>query len=64
MLVLARRLDERVIINPGADDEIVITVTDLQDGKVRLGFAASPDTVIHREEIWRQIQRTATKARV
>lgn len=64
MLVLARRIDERIVINPGCPDEIVITVTDLQDGKVRLGFSASEDVVIYREELWRQIQREARKARV
>lgn len=64
MLVLARRINEKVIINPGCPDEIMIMVTDLQEGKVRLGFAAAEEVVILREELWRQIQREARKARV
>jgi carbon storage regulator len=48
MLVLSRHKDERIFINGG---EIIITVIDLRDGKVRLGFEADRSVVIHREEI-------------
>ena len=46
MLVLARYIDESIIIN----DNIKITVLDIQGNQVRLGIEAPIDVDVHREE--------------
>ena len=49
MLVLGRRLNQTIIIEPG---NIKITVTHItQGGAVRLGIDAPPEYVILREEL-------------
>jgi carbon storage regulator CsrA len=50
MLVLARRLDERIILDGG---RITITVVGLLPDKVRLGIEAPADCRIDREEVHR-----------
>lgn len=47
MLVLSRRLGERIFIG----DNIVITVVDIDRGKIRLGIEAPKDVPIYREEL-------------
>lgn len=47
MLVLKRKLGERIVIN----DDIYITVVEAQKGQVRLGFEAPRSVRIFREEI-------------
>lgn len=47
MLVLSRNLSEKILIG----DNIVITVVDIQRGKIRLGIEAPRDIPIYREEI-------------
>ena len=47
MLVLSRRLGERIVI--GTD--IVLEVVAIGPGQVRLGFTAPPETEIMREEL-------------
>ena len=37
-------------------DGVTVTVVALQGDKVRLGFAAPSSVIIHREEIWQQLQ--------
>lgn len=51
MLVLSRKRGERVVI--GRD--IVITVIEARDGRVRLGFEAPQETLIHRQEVFEKI---------
>ena len=52
MLILTRKIDERIIV----DGNIVITVVEVcGDGKVRLGFEAPKEIPIHREEVYEQI---------
>ena len=55
MLVLSRKKDEKIIINNG---EIVITVVEIRDGKVRLGIEAPKEIPVHREEVFEAIKRT------
>jgi carbon storage regulator len=50
VLVLSRRLDERIFIGQGAD-QIVIQVVDIDRGKIRLGIQAPRDVPIYREEL-------------
>ncbi len=47
MLILSRKLGERVVIG----NSITVTILDIQGTRVRLGFAAPADVPIHREEI-------------
>lgn len=47
MLVLTRKLGEKVLIG----DDVVVTVVDIQGGKVRLAFEAPKNTVILRKEL-------------
>jgi carbon storage regulator len=47
MLVLSRKLGERIVIG----ERIVVTVVKLGHGQVRLGFEAPRDIAVFREEI-------------
>jgi carbon storage regulator len=47
MLVLSRKLGEKIIIN----DNICITVVDIDRGKIRLGIEAPRDVPIFRQEL-------------
>jgi carbon storage regulator len=47
MLVLSRKIGERVCLGDG----IQITVVAIQGNRVRLGFLAPPDVLIRREEL-------------
>lgn len=53
MLILTRRINERIMI--GGDVEVV--VLGIKGGQVRLGITAPKDTPVHREEIYRKVQR-------
>lgn len=53
MLVLARKLNEKIRIN----DDIVLTVVEFRNGVVRLGIDAPKDIKIYREEIYPGISR-------
>jgi carbon storage regulator len=48
MLVLSRKLGERIVI----DDRIVVTVVKLDHGQVRLGIEAPREIAVFREEIY------------
>lgn len=52
MLVLSRRLGEKVVIG----DNITIEVVDIDRGKIRLGITAPSSVSIHRQEVYDQIQ--------
>jgi carbon storage regulator len=47
MLVLSRKLGEKICI----DENICITVLDIDRGKVRLGIEAPRDVPIYRQEL-------------
>ena len=47
MLVLSRKLGERIVIG----DRIVVTVVKLDNGQVRLGIEAPREIAVFREEI-------------
>ncbi|SEA29168.1 carbon storage regulator CsrA [Marinobacterium iners] len=53
MLILTRRVGETLIIA----DEIEVTVLGVKGNQVRIGVKAPEDVQVHREEIWRRIQR-------
>jgi carbon storage regulator len=47
MLVLSRKLGERLIIG----DTIVVTITQIDRGRVRLGIEAPPNVQVVRQEL-------------
>ena len=60
MLVLSRKNGESVVI--GGDDGIQrlvkVTVLDVRDRKVRLGFEVDSSIPVHRMEVWERIHAT------
>ena len=52
MLVLTRKKDEKIII----DDDIEITVVEMEGGQVKLGIEAPDDVDIFREEIYEKVK--------
>ncbi len=53
MLVLARRLNESIIIG----DEIEVVVIDIKGDQVKLGIKAPKAITVHRKEIYDEIQQ-------
>lgn len=47
MLVLTRKLDEKIMIG----DDIVLTIIDLRNDGVRIGIEAPRDVKVHRAEV-------------
>ena len=52
MLVLSRKKGESIVVR----DEIVVTVVDLRNGKVRLGIEAPKEIPVHRKELYDKIK--------
>lgn len=62
MLILARELDQRIVIRTPEGRVITAMVVAIRGGQVplvRLGFEADPDVTIDREEIDRSKQDDA-----
>ena len=53
MLVLARRLNESIIIG----DEIEIVIIDIRGDQVKLGIKAPRKITVHRKEIYEEIKK-------
>jgi carbon storage regulator len=61
MLVLTRKIGEGIAIG----DDVKIVIMQIKGKQVRLGIKASPNTTVHREEVYQKIQdenRAASKA--
>jgi len=58
MLVLTRKKDQSIIIN----ENIEITVLEVQGDQVRIGINAPRDISIHRKEVFVQISEENKKA--
>lgn len=58
MLVLTRKVGEHIIIN----DNIRVTITEIERGKVRIGISAPPEVQIHREEVFKRLAEFAEPA--
>lgn len=52
MLVLARKVGEKIILN----DDIEIIVLDSNQNTVRIGVNASKNVTVYREELYREIK--------
>lgn len=57
MLVLSRNKDESIMIG----DDVVITVVDIREGKVRIGIEAPSDIPVHRQEVYDAIKSQQQK---
>lgn len=53
MLILGRKIGERIRIN----DDITVEVVGIMGGKVRLAITAPVDVPIYREEVYQQRQK-------
>lgn len=60
MLILSRRINETMIIN----DDIKVTILEIKGNQVRIGIDAPHHIEVHREEIWKRIQRELGKSEV
>jgi carbon storage regulator len=58
VLVLTRRSGESVMVG----DDVVITVLDTRGDVVRLGIMAPRSIQVHREEVYRELQRANREA--
>ena len=53
MLVLSRKMQEKTVIG----GNVIVTVLDINGGRVRLGFEAPHDVSVYRHEVFVRIQR-------
>lgn len=58
MLVLARKLHERIIVN----ENIVLTVVRISHDSVRIGIDCPKEIPVHRQEVYESIKRKAENA--
>lgn len=58
MLVLTRRAGESVMIG----DDVVVTVLEIRGDVIRLGIAAPRSIQVHREEVYRELQKVNQEA--
>jgi len=58
MLVLSRKRQESVVVGGGGSCQslLKVTVLDVTDGKVKLGFEVDADIPVHRMEVWERIR--------
>jgi carbon storage regulator CsrA len=57
MLVLARKSMESVVVGGSGRFEqlLKVTVLEIKNGSVRLGFEADASIPVHRSEVWEKI---------
>lgn len=58
MLILARRINERIIIG----DTIVVSVVDIRGDQVKLGIEAPRNVKVYRQEVYEAIQQENREA--
>ena len=58
MLILSRKTDEEIIIG----DDIVIRITDIAKGTVKIGIEAPKETIVLRGELKEKIRRVNVDA--
>jgi carbon storage regulator len=62
MLVLSRKKDEKIIVKvPGIEEEIELTVVQIDSNRVRLGFNAPPRVTILRSELKKEAKLVPKK---
>ena len=62
MLVLARKSMESVVVGGSGRFERLrkVTVLEIKNGTVRLGFEADASIPVHRAEVWERIQESSS----
>ena len=57
MLVLTRKLDQSIAVGgaTGFEQLLKITVLEVGNGRVRLGFEVDASVPVHRWEVWERI---------
>ena len=58
MLILARRVNERIVIG----DNIVVSVVEVRGDQVKLGIEAPRDVKVFRQEVYDAIQEENRRA--
>jgi len=58
MLVLTRKLGEKIRI----DDNITISVVEIDARHVKIGIEAPRNVIVHREEVYQRIQEENRRA--
>lgn len=58
MLVLTRKTGESIVVG----NEVVVTVLEVRGDQVRIGIKAPRSIQVHREEVYREIERTNASA--
>lgn len=62
MLILTRRVGERLMIDLGKDAPIEVIVLGVKGNQVRIGVVAPKSVPVHREEIYNRIQNAGKPA--
>ena len=57
MLVLTRKCDESVVVGGPSETGCMlkVTVLEIRDGRVKLGFDVAEEIPVHRWEVWQRI---------
>jgi len=55
MLVLSRKLNERIIIDLGSGEKIVVCLVAIAGDKARIGIEAPEEIPVHRHEVYEAI---------
>jgi len=58
MIVIPRKKGESII-----GDDIIVTVVEIRDDKVRLGIEHPPEVPVHRQEAYEAIRRATQTAK-
>ena len=53
MLILTRKFGENVVIR----DDIVVSVSDIKNGQIKLGIDAPKNVTINREEVFKKVKK-------
>jgi carbon storage regulator CsrA len=66
MLVLSRKPLESVVVGAasGCEQLLKVTVVEIKNGRVRLGFEADAGIPVHRSEVWERIRAGSEPGRV
>ena len=59
MVIISRKRDESIVIG----DDIVVTIVDIREDKVRIAIELPKGVSVHRREVWEAIQREDARTR-